>query len=214
MAIVYLIRHGQTDWNVDCRVMGREDVPLNQVGQKQANELDHLMKDFEIHEIYSSPQLRAKQTAEKLAQRRKLSIETEPALAEVDYRNWVGKTFDELQKDPAYQTYHNDPEIEKHEAFESVKEVKKRTSIFVEQLVKKNPDGRFALVSHADPIRIMLNHMMAQPLREFRRFRVANAAITAVEYANSRWILTLLNHRNDPETVILQFAGRNHGQKR
>ena len=68
MKRIYLIRHGQTDWNVEGRWQGNLDVPLGEIGYKQAQALADTLQDRPISAIYSSDLMRAVKTAEPLAQ--------------------------------------------------------------------------------------------------------------------------------------------------
>ena len=60
---LYLIRHGQTDWNIERRIQGQQDIPLNETGRAQAACLTKAMKDKKLTAIYTSPQIRAYATA-------------------------------------------------------------------------------------------------------------------------------------------------------
>lgn len=62
----YFIRHGETDWNRDKRIMGQMDIPLNETGVAQARSARNLLKELNIQHIYTSPLLRAYQTAQIL----------------------------------------------------------------------------------------------------------------------------------------------------
>ncbi len=204
MSNLYLIRHGETDWNVAKKVMGRTDIPLNSRGETQAKSLAEIMKNLKIDAIYTSPQLRAKQTAEAIAQDANLTINVEPALAEVDFPKWIGLTWDDLHLDPDYKRFHEGLGIGNEEKYETRHEIRTRTGRFVDLLIQQNPRKNFALVSHADPIRAILNHVLAMPMEEFRRFRVAHAGLTVLVKDNDRWLMTLLNYRKElnlnPET--------------
>lgn len=214
MATVYLIRHGQTEWNTVHRVMGRKHIPLNEEGQRQAEELAKIMKNMRVDTIFSSPQLRARQTADEIAKNRKVTLQLEEAIAEVDHRNWTGRYFEELKEDPDYHAFHTQSELKEHPAFETIWQVKQRVCGFFDRVIIERPQGHFAFVTHADLVRVLLNHLLVQPLSEYRRFRIANAALTALEQSDQRWILTLFNYRKDPENVILKFKEQKNGKER
>jgi broad specificity phosphatase PhoE len=199
MTTFFWIRHGQTDWNVQRKVMGRTDAPLNATGAGQAEDLALAMKGFSLDAIYSSPQLRARQTAEAVAGGRGLSVVTEPALAEVDFPGWIGLGWEKLLSDPEYGLYLNDPRATGENFTESTVMVRERVSRRMERLAEERPEGTIALVSHADPIRAAVNFVLGAPVEEFRRIRIANASLTVVLKEEGKWKLTLLNYRRNPD---------------
>jgi broad specificity phosphatase PhoE len=201
MTTFYLIRHGQTDWNVARKVMGRTDVPLNAVGEGQARDLAEAMKGFPLDGILSSPQLRARQTAEALGRVHGVPVAADPALAEVNFTGWVGVGLDTLLKDPEYHRFLNDPYASGPGFSESTVAVRQRVSERMERLAAEKPDGTFALVSHADPIRAAVSFALGGPVEEFRRIRIANASLSVVLREDGNWRLTLLNFRRDPDLL-------------
>ncbi len=199
MPRLYIVRHGQTDWNVQKIVMGQKDVPLNETGRDQAQKLMEALEPLSVDAIYSSPQLRAMETIEPFAKKRGLPVMKEGALAEVDYQHWVGLTLKNLSEDTDFQQYRAEPVAERYGNVEGILAVLRRTSGFMESLAEKYPDQGVVLVSHGDPIRTLLSHALALPIESFRRIRVANASLSVVLRHHEKWILTLLNHRLDPD---------------
>ncbi|MFH1263388.1 MAG: histidine phosphatase family protein [Pseudomonadota bacterium] len=199
MTTFYLIRHGQTDWNAIRKVMGRTDVPLNSVGVAQAKDLSGAMSRYPIDAIVTSPQLRARQTADVIGAGRTVPVRIESALAEVEFGPWVGMGLTELNLDPEFHLWLDDPNPKGSHTFERSADVRKRTSEVLERLASENPSGTFALVSHADPIRAMVNYALGGPVEEFRRIRIVNASLTVVLKEANKWRLTLLNYRPEPD---------------
>lgn len=85
---LYLIRHGQTDWNVDGKIQGSHDIPLNDTGKKQAQCLAKGMDKRPVEKIFSSTLERAKETALMLSARQKKDVYLMPALVEVEFGQW------------------------------------------------------------------------------------------------------------------------------
>ncbi|HSI97008.1 MAG TPA: histidine phosphatase family protein [Gaiellaceae bacterium] len=94
---IVLVRHGQTDWNVERRFQGRADIPLNATGRAQAAELAELLADHRPTIVYSSPLLRALETAEIVADRLRAPVRTSESLLEVDVGSWSGLTRAEVE---------------------------------------------------------------------------------------------------------------------
>ena len=83
--MIYLTRHGQTDWNVQKKVMGRCDEPLNEKGREQAKQTKELLSDINFDLIICSPLLRAKETAQIINQDRNIKIEYDDRIIERDF---------------------------------------------------------------------------------------------------------------------------------
>jgi broad specificity phosphatase PhoE len=100
-AQIYLVRHGETEWNKLRRLQGATDVPLNQTGRNQAAELTKRLDLSQIARIVSSPLKRAHETAEIIAQPYGLKVEIENGLIERSYGSFEGKhtsIFDEVRQ--------------------------------------------------------------------------------------------------------------------
>lgn len=95
---LYLIRHGQTDWNLAHRIQGRKDIPLNETGRQQARLLAEGMKNRPAEKIFTSQMLRARETAEILANSQNVSLYLVKGLEEINYGEWEGMTWEEIQK--------------------------------------------------------------------------------------------------------------------
>ena len=92
-----LVRHGETDWNRENRFQGHADIPLNEAGRAQARDLALELEDASFQAVYSSPLLRAYETATILAERLELEVERADDLMEVDVGSWSGLTRVEVE---------------------------------------------------------------------------------------------------------------------
>jgi broad specificity phosphatase PhoE len=187
MALVILVRHGQTDENVSGRISGQGPVPLNARGQEQACLAAEVLAPLGITHIFSSPLVRARQTAEFLAERLQKSIEEIPDLREVGYGDWEGKTFNEMRTHPvAHQVFH-DPIKATFPNGESLLEVQQRGIWVIEWVRNTYPQGIVTVVSHGDVIRTALAHYLGMPFNEYRRLDLDNGAISVLELFDG-WI--------------------------
>lgn len=90
---IYLIRHGQTDWNLQGRFQGREDIPLNETGIQQAESCGKALQGETFHAVITSPLLRAKKTAEIIAQSLEIkNLIVEDGITERDFSKVSGMT--------------------------------------------------------------------------------------------------------------------------
>jgi broad specificity phosphatase PhoE len=187
MALVILVRHGQTDENVSGRISGQGPVPLNARGQEQARVVAEALAPLGVNYIFSSPLVRARQTAEFLAARLQQSIEEIPDLREVGYGDWEGKTFNEMRTHPvAHQVFH-DPMNATFPNGESLLEVQQRGIRVIESVRNTYPQAIVTIVSHGDVIRTALAHYLGMPFNEYRRLDLDNGAISVLELFDG-WI--------------------------
>lgn len=93
---IYLIRHGETDWNRDKRFQGQTDVPLNATGKAQAAELVPMMTQLKVDAAFSSDLGRAYETAQIALSDVRLNIQKDPRLRETNIGEAEGLTYDEI----------------------------------------------------------------------------------------------------------------------
>jgi probable phosphoglycerate mutase len=101
---IYLLRHGETEWNLDGRLQGQLDSPLTDLGRRQAQQLAELLAttfgETDLPVIQASPLGRAQQTANLIRGRFATTLHlVEPRLAEVSFGDWEGLTFDDIEND-------------------------------------------------------------------------------------------------------------------
>jgi len=97
--VIWLARHGETDYNAQDRFQGQGDVPLNKHGLRQAEELARVAAQREWAALYASPILRARQTAEVVAEAVGLAPRFDARLAETDTGDWTDCYFSDVQRD-------------------------------------------------------------------------------------------------------------------
>jgi broad specificity phosphatase PhoE len=187
MALVILVRHGQTDENVSGRISGQGPVPLNARGQEQARLVAEALAPLGVNYIFSSPLVRARQTAEFLAARLQKSIEEIPDLREVGYGDWEGKTFNEMRTHPVAHRVFHDPINATFPNGESLLEVQQRGIRVIEWVRNTYPQAIVTIVSHGDVIRTALAHYLGMPFNEYRRLDLDNGAISVLELFDG-WI--------------------------
>ena len=181
MALVILVRHGQTDENVSGRISGQGPVPLNARGQEQARLAAEVLAPLGITHLFSSPLVRARQTAEFLAERLHKPIEEIADLREVGYGDWESKTFHEMRGHPVAHQVFNDPIAAVFPNGEGLLEVQQRGVHVIEWVRHTYPQGIVAVVSHGDVIRTALAHYLGMPFNEYRRLDLDNGAISVLE---------------------------------
>lgn len=159
---LYLVRHGQTDWNVKGITQGETDIPLNPEGIKQAHDLRKTLKDIQFDAVFSSDLIRAKRTAEIIAADRKLAVATTNLLIERRYGKQEGKDGRLLQK--FYKTWASLSKKERatykpFPGYETNEEVVSRLITFLREAAVAYPGKTILIVSHGGIMRAFLNHL-------------------------------------------------------
>ena len=147
--MIYLVRHGETDWNRERRIQGSTDIPLNETGREQASVTGALLASRDWDGVYASPLSRAFETAEIIARELGLPApQAVPQLAERNYGDAEGLTGDEID------TRFAGTDIPGRETRE---EVAARALPAIIALAENHPGESIVLVSHGGVIRTILN---------------------------------------------------------
>lgn len=142
--MIYLTRHGQTDWNVQKKVMGRCDEPLNEIGLKQAEETRDNLMNTKIDIILCSPLQRAKQTAEIINDVRNIPIIYDDRLIERDFGEFEGMQTKDFDFDGYWDYYKN----EKYNQAENIQNFFERIYNFLNDIIEKYQDMNVLIVAH------------------------------------------------------------------
>jgi probable phosphoglycerate mutase len=157
MTSIVLIRHGETDWNVEGRYQGQADPTLNRKGYKQAELLVQKLNDIQLDIIYTSPLRRAKQTAEVVAEKNCLPIVDEPRFMEINQGDWqtrlradIERTYPELFSKWETKPWEVTPPNGEH-----LSEVKERVLAGLYDAVRLHPEKNIGIVTHRIPIALI-----------------------------------------------------------
>lgn len=187
MALILLVRHGQTDENVNGRISGQGPAPLNGRGQEQAKLAGQVLASLNVTRLISSPVVRALQTATILAEHLHVGMEQEPDLREVGYGDWEGQTFQAVRGDNAFKLVMNDPINAVFPNGESLVSVQQRGVRVVETIRQGAAKDVVVLVSHGDVIRMLVAHYLGMTFNDYRRITIDNGAISVIELFEN-WI--------------------------
>ena len=180
--LLYLIRHGHTDWNRERRVMGRDPIPLNEQGRETVRRLASALENEKISIIYTSTVGRAMETARILSETWDCEIIEEPRLNESPYERWIGKTYKELEDDPEFQRYVRKPTEANFSTEEGMVDIQRRGLDAIGRIVSENRAQKVAAVSHSDVIKPIVAHYLEMNLDAMHRMGIANASATLINF--------------------------------
>jgi len=166
--IIYLVRHGQTQWNVEHKLQGHQDSPLTELGLRQAEWLSDSIANEQIDVIYSSSSPRARRTAEIIRAARKIDLIESHDLKEINLGIWEGKTQAEVKEaDPEqFDYFWNDPEKFHVQSSETYQEVSNRSIDLLQKIVQENQGKSILIVTHSVVVKLMMAYFEARPLKE------------------------------------------------
>jgi probable phosphomutase (TIGR03848 family) len=193
MTTFILIRHATTD-SVKERIAGRmPDMHLNSEGTAQAESLAESLAEAPLIAIYTSPLERARETAEPIARHHRLEIQCSDALTEINFGEWTGRTFRELQGDRKWQQFNSFRSGTRVPGGELMCEVQTRVVAELERIRKRYPDDTIAIVSHGDPIRAVIAYYAGIPLDLFLRVEIGPASVSVIAIDDYGPRILLLN---------------------
>ena len=168
MTDLYLIRHGQTKWNLENRIQGNKDSPLTELGLKQAEWLSKAYKDYPIDIIYTSTLDRAYNTAKIFRGKRQVDIVRLDALKEINFGEWEGRKFIQIKEENPefFQAFRLTPESFRPIGGETFKEAKDRVVDAVLNIIEKNKGKKIALVIHGAVLKLLMGHFMNHTINQ------------------------------------------------
>jgi len=180
MLNVYLLRHGQTEWNADGnRYCGRTDLPLTDKGVQQAQLVREQLKDISFKAIYSSPLQRAYGTAQ-IASGGKEVIKDD-RLIEADFGDWESKSKEQfIEENPAlWERWNKEPLITQAGGTgETAQTIIDRMNDFFTSILQKHPSGNILVVAHNGVNRLYLAHKLGMNVKDYRKITLDNSTVS------------------------------------
>jgi len=152
-----IIRHGETDWNVEGRYQGQADPPLNQKGITQARKLAYELKKTGLEILFSSPLKRAFQTAKEVADLLNIPLNIEPRLMEIHQGEWQTLLVTEIAEryPTVFSSWKTQPWTVTIPGGENIFQVQQRVHEALDDILSKNQNKYIGLVCHRIPIALI-----------------------------------------------------------
>lgn len=197
---IYLIRHGETDYNKARRLQGVTDIPLNAYGIELAEKTAEGLKDIHFDRIYTSPLIRARRTAEIIRGDRKIPVIPTDGLKEISFGEYEGLIHTGEGSNiprPGFRRFFEDPEhYETPPGGESLAHLRQRTTAFVRS-VMNDPDNEeltFLMASHGAAIRGILSGLLELPISRFWDGPVhKNCGVTKLHVEHGEFVIEFEN---------------------
>lgn len=204
-----VIRHGETEWNKEEIFRGKKDIPLNDNGKSQAKKTAIQLAQCRIDKIYSSPLLRAKETASIIAERNRVPIYIMDEFTDMDFGIWEGLSLKKVKETytEEFEIWRRYPQRWKIEGAETLKDVRKRVSKGIKLLINEtSKDKTIAIVTHRVICKIISMIFLGMPNSGFWRIKFDPASISIFEYDGFNFVATTIN-----ETSHLRDVSSSYG---
>lgn len=194
MAIIYLVRHGKTDFLGKILCGNTPGIYLNEEGRSQAQKAAEYLSGFPIKAIYSSPMERAMETAAPLAKMLNLEVSTQEFLREINFGDFQGKG-EELLSNPIWQKFSKQPGDVRFPNGESVVETHQRVGNGLDNICRKfAPEDQLVFTAHCEVLRLAVAYALNLPLDDFLKLTIDPASISKLEWSDQKKKLLLLNY--------------------
>lgn len=169
MLTLYIIRHGETDWNKDDRIQGRLNSNLTEKGRDNATVLGERLKDIEFAKIITSPSGRALETTELVRAAGDIDVQKNEMIMEMDMGPWQGLMKSEIREQypDAYECFMNSPQLYQNEDAESFIDIYKRAEDFLHELKSSKQTGNLLIVTHGLFIKALFLNIKGIEIKDF-----------------------------------------------
>lgn len=168
MLRLYLVRHGQTEWNVQKRMQGWEDSSLTEKGVNNAIALRKKLEGVEFAATYTSTSERTIETAKLIIEKRNLAINTNENLREINLGEWEGKTLDEIKDfyPEQFKYFWENPALYEPVGGETFEQLINRAIKVLNYIISKHNNGNILVITHSVILKSLLMHVKGKSVRD------------------------------------------------
>lgn len=177
---MYLIRHGQTDWNLRAALQGQVDIPLNETGRAQAAASRQMLADTVFDAVYTSPLSRARETARLATGLPDEKILSDERIKEISFGVWEGRSTQELG-DKIKPFFLDPPHYIPPEGAESIPHLMERTGDFARFVLEKHRGQTVLAAAHGAALHALITAALNNPLSEFWKADLGNCCIAVLK---------------------------------
>ena len=190
--LIYLFRHGETDWNKERRLQGQSDIPLNEFGRELAEKTAEALREVPFDMAFCSPMSRARETAEIILGERRVPLIQDDRLKEINFGICEGQKFDSAKEDESHPLHNFFCRPEKYvppAGAESFAQAEERTGEFLRTrlLPLEKQCGTVLVVAHGALNRSILNPLEGIPVEDFWHIDLGNCAASILSLENGKF---------------------------
>jgi len=186
---LYIVRHGETEWNIENKLQGWMDSALTNKGIEHSLRLQKRLEPVNFTSIYSSPSGRAVHTANLIKGLQNLEVKTVENLKEIHLGSWEGKTHDEVKllEPERYEHFWNAPHLYVADTGETFQQLQQRVENFLSSIVYKHTEGNILIVTHTVFIKMLLAVVKHLPISNlWGPPYIKDTSLSIIEIENGR----------------------------
>ncbi|MBA3946420.1 MAG: histidine phosphatase family protein [Herpetosiphonaceae bacterium] len=195
--VVWLVRHGQTDWNRERRYLSYTNRPLTPFGLARAEAMGWMLRRFAISAVINAGLEHTRQTAAAVLHQQAypVSISDDARWAEAHYGRWEGLTYPEVSHRFATEATARfaDPWQYAPQGGEPLMIVQERVRAAWHDLVREHSGGKVLVVAHATPLQLILADLLGYDPQRYWQVRLELGSVTTIDLYPSAAILRMLN---------------------
>ena len=193
MTTFLLVRHAAAQAPPGVLIGRNRELGLSVAGKDRAGRLARRLRGLPISSVWSSPLMRAIDTATVIASELTLPVQISEAMNEVDYGEWTGRSFAELESDPRWRSFNTVRSQTAVPGGESMQQVEHRVAERLELWAQHYPANLVVVVTHAEIIRIAVLQTLGLPIDCFDRIEISPGSICALSWSGYSKRLICLN---------------------
>ena len=203
-----IIRHGETEWNLEGRIQGHKDSPLTESGRAQAEAIATRLQEMEVNALYSSDLGRAYATAQFVSNKTGHDILTDKRLRELNLGVFEGLTEEEVRKRyPKEYVFLKKREPDyTYPGGESYGQFSARVIACLEELMDKHKGDQIVAITHGGALSRLIRHTLGMPVVGSSCYKVWNAALNVFSYDNGRWHMEIWGDLSHLTEARITFA--------
>ncbi|MBI2872390.1 MAG: histidine phosphatase family protein [Chloroflexi bacterium] len=193
MVRLLLVRHGQTEWNVQGRTQGGGQ--LTPKGRRDVEALALRLQRERVAAIYASPSARTRKTAEVLAQALNVEVNIREGLLDLDYGQWSGSTFEAARESAPdlFRQWEEAPHTVRFPGGESLSDLRQRVMAVIQEVLERHPEETVAIVTHDSPIRTVVCSVLGLDDSHHQQVETEPGSLTVAQVGQGNQVLVALN---------------------
>ncbi|KDR95150.1 probable phosphoglycerate mutase [Peptoclostridium litorale DSM 5388] len=191
----FIVRHGQTEWNIQKKTQGQQNSSLAEIGIEQTQKLAKRLQSFDVDYIYSSDLGRTIETSNIISSHLDKEIMLDKGLREINFGDWEGLTINAIREkySDIYKVWRTKPQEAQIPGAENLLQARKRIMDCISNINEQHDNANILLVSHGMIIKILLVSLLGAELSNIYKIKQGNTSLNVIEYRDYGPVIMRVN---------------------